>query len=168
MTVTPRDGGSIFPEDRRTLFDQVAEVYDEVRPTYPTALIDDLAEAADLGPGVRILEIGCGTGELTVALAERRASVIALELGTRLADLARRKLARHRNVEVIHSAFEAWPLPPEPFDLVVSATAFHWLDRTIRVPRCAAALRPGGLLAVIDTHHIAGGTARFFRESQWT
>jgi SAM-dependent methyltransferase len=59
-------------------------------------------------------------------------------------------------------AFEAWPLPPEPFDAVVSATAFHWLDPSVRVTKSADALRPGGVLATIATHHIDGGDAQFF------
>jgi SAM-dependent methyltransferase len=62
--------------------------------------------------------------------------------------------------------FDEWPLPAEPFDLVVSATAFHWLDPETRMERCAAALRPGGSLAVISTHHVAGGTEQFFVDVQ--
>jgi hypothetical protein len=49
---------------------------------------------------------------------------------------------------------------------VFSATAFHWVDPAVRVPKSADALRPGGLLATVATHHIAGGTEAFFREVQ--
>jgi SAM-dependent methyltransferase len=62
--------------------------------------------------------------------------------------------------------FEHWPLPPEPFDLVVCATAFHWLDPAVRLPRMAQALRPGGLLALVTTHHVKGGTVDFFERVQ--
>jgi SAM-dependent methyltransferase len=59
-------------------------------------------------------------------------------------------------------------LPDEPFDVVFSATAFHWIDPAVRVPKSADALRPGGLLATVGTHHIAGGTwtEAFFAEIQ--
>jgi SAM-dependent methyltransferase len=67
---------------------------------------------------------------------------------------------------VVVSSFEQWPLPPEPFDLVLSATAFHWIDPVVRVIKAADALRPGGSLATITTHHIVGGDAGFFVESQ--
>jgi hypothetical protein len=50
--------------------------------------------------------------------------------------------------------------------VVVAATAFHWVDPAVRVARAAAALRPGGALAVIATHHVAGGDQRFFDEVQ--
>jgi trans-aconitate methyltransferase len=67
---------------------------------------------------------------------------------------------------VITADFETWTPPAEPFDLVVIATAFHWLDERTRLERCARVLRPGGVLAVIETHHIGGGTTEFFAEVQ--
>jgi hypothetical protein len=87
-------------------------------------------------------------------------------LGPNLAAVARRKLARFPNVAVIVGAFEDWPLPTEPFDAVVAATAFHWLDPSMRVVKVAQALRPGGSLATIATHHIDGGDAQFFIDVQ--
>lgn len=55
----------------REIFNEAAELYDRVRPGYPPRLFDDLAELAGLGSGSRVLEIGCGTGQATVPLAER-------------------------------------------------------------------------------------------------
>lgn len=153
-------------QDLRTTFNEVAEVYDRARPGYPQAMVDDLVRLAGLGPGSRVLEIGCGTGQLTASLAGHGVSLVGVELGSNLAAMARRNLARFPGVEVATAAFEEWPLPPEPFDLVVSATAFHWLDPAVRVQKSAAALRPGGTLAIIDTHHVAGGDEQFFQDSQ--
>ena len=151
--------------DRRRLratFDQAAELYDRVRPGYPPALFDDLAELACVGPGCRLLEIGPGTGQATVPLAERGCRIVAVELGAELAAVARRNLARFPQVQVVTAAFEDWPLPAEPFDVVLAATAFHWIDPNVRVAKAAGALRPGGVLATIATHHVAGGTEAFF------
>lgn len=53
---------------------------------------------------------------------------------------------------VVGRRFEDYELPPERFDLVVSATAFHWVDPAIRVTKSALALKPGGYLAIIHTH----------------
>jgi SAM-dependent methyltransferase len=147
----------------RETFEQVPELYDRVRPGYPDALFDDLA---DLTSGSRVLEIGCGTGQATVSLARRGYEIVAVELGARLAELARRKLAPFSAVTVVNAAFEAWPLPAEPFDIVLAATSFHWIDPEVRVRKAAEALRPRGALAVVSTHHVAGGDERFFADVQ--
>jgi SAM-dependent methyltransferase len=159
----------------REIFDEAAELYDRVRPGYPPQLVDDLAELAGLGPGSRVLEIGCGTGKATVSLARRAGCdvagdgagrLVAVEIGARSAAVARRNLAGFPRAEVVVSAFEEWPLPDEPFDLVVAATSFHWLDPAVRYQKTADALRAGGTLAVVETHHIAGGTEDFFVDVQ--
>jgi SAM-dependent methyltransferase len=149
-------------ERLRRTFTEDAELYDRARPGYPAAAIDDLAGLARLAPGCRVLEIGCGTGQLTVPLAERGCRVVAVELGAEMAAMARRNLARFSSVDVVTATFEDWPLPAEPFDVVVAASAFHWIDPAVRVPKAAEALRVGGALAVIANH--AAGGAEFFAE----
>ena len=150
----------------RASFNQVAELYDRARPAYPARLVTELAMLAGIGPGRRVLEIGPGTGQLTVPLARLGCAVTAVELGPDLAAVTRRKLAGFPDARVVVAAFEDWPLPAEPFDAMVSATAFHWIDPVIRVRKAAAALRPGGALAIVGTKHVAGGTAAFFEEAQ--
>ena len=145
---------------RRT-FDAVAGRYDRVRPTYDAEIFDDLAALAGLERGSRILEIGCGSGQATVALAERGYDVTALDLGAELAAIARRKLGGHPNARVVVGAFEEWALPSERFDAVVSATAFHWVDPAIRVAKSAMALRPGGCVAIIETRRFPLGDEAF-------
>jgi len=76
-----------------------------------------------------------------------------------------RKLA-HTSVEVVVSAFEDWPLPKEPFDVLCAFTAWHWLDPDIRTIKAAAALRSGGALATVTTAHVLGGTDAFFADAQ--
>lgn len=155
--------GDDYVRLRRT-FNEDAERYDRARPRYPVQLFDDLAAAVPAG--ARMLEIGCGTGQATVALAERDYRIVAVELGPEMATVARRNLARFDSVEVVAAAFEDWPLPDEPFDVVFSATAFHWVDPAVRVSKSADALRPGGRLATVRTEHIAGGTEAFFAAAQ--
>jgi SAM-dependent methyltransferase len=152
--------------ERRSTFDQVPELYDRVRPGYPSELFDDLELVAGLTPDSSVLEIGAGTGQATRSLADRGYRVVALELGSGLADVARRRLAAFPKVEVITAAFEDWPLRREPFDLVFAATAWHWLEADVRLAKTARALRPGGFLATVETHHVDGGTQRFFIDAQ--
>lgn len=159
------------------VFDEDADLYDWVRPGYPAQLFDDLAELAGVGPGCRLLEIGPGTGKATMELAGRACRITAVELGPNLAAVATRNLgALHEahqqpgepipRAEVVVSAFETWPLPDERFDIVVGATAYHWLDPAVRVAKIAEALRPDGMLAVVETHHVAGGDEGFFVDVQ--
>ncbi|WP_069861801.1 class I SAM-dependent methyltransferase [Streptomyces malaysiensis] len=147
-------------------FDEDAELYDRARPGYPPELFDDLAEVAGTGPGCRVLEVGAGTGKATLPLAERGCRITAVELGAGMAAVARRNLAGFEAVEIVTADFETWPLPKEPFDAVVAATAFHWIDPAVRMVKAADALRPGGALAVVATQHVAGGTEEFFAEVQ--
>lgn len=148
----------------RETFDREAERYDRARPHYPAALFADLARLTGIGPGSRVLEIGAGTGQATAGLVDLGADVLAIELGAALATVARRRLGRAATVVV--ADFDTWPLPAEPFDLVLAATSWHWLDRTTRSARVATALRPGGSFATIGTAHVAGGTTAFFAETQ--
>ncbi|MFL1379703.1 MULTISPECIES: class I SAM-dependent methyltransferase [unclassified Nocardiopsis] len=147
-------------------FDEDAELYDRARPGYPPELFDDLASMAGIGPGCRVLEIGAGTGKATLPLAESGCRVTAVELGAGMATVARRNLAGFEEVEVVTADFETWPLPEEPFDVVVAVTAFHWIDPAVRMTKTADALRSGGTLAVVATQHVAGGSEEFFVEVQ--
>jgi cyclopropane fatty-acyl-phospholipid synthase-like methyltransferase len=150
----------------RATFDEAAQLYDRARPGYPPELCEDFVQVAGIGTGSRVLEIGAGTGQVTVPLAERGCQIVAVELGANMAALLRHKVARFPSVTVVVSAFEDWPLPGEPFDAVISATAFHWIDPKVRVTKVVDALRPDGALALISTHHILGGDKDFFVEVQ--
>jgi SAM-dependent methyltransferase len=134
--------------EQRFTFDEIAELYDRTRPRYPETLLDDLVSLSCIPAGGRILEIGCGTGQLSTALAARGYELVCLEPGPSLAQIARRRLGGSR-AQVIGQTFESWPLERRAFDLVASAQAFHWVDPAIRFAKAADALRLGGCLAVI-------------------
>lgn len=150
---------------RRDSFDTVADLYHAGRRGYPATVVSAVIDAVGIHPGTRVLEIGPGTGQLSVELCRSGADLVAVELGANLARLAREQLSGFPTARVVNAAFEDWLLPAEPFDGVCSATAFHWLDPAVRFDKCAAALRPGGVLAIVHTHHVRGGTERFFRDS---
>ena len=151
----------------RATFDEVAELYDRARPGYPRAVLDDLIALAGLERRSRVVEIGPGTGQATVPLAERGLDVTAVELGESLSEVAARNLARFDHVDVVRADFESWEPPRRDFDAVVAFTAFHWLDPATRVERCARLLRGGGSLAVVKTQHVTPeGGDPFFAEVQ--
>jgi len=137
----------------RETFEQVPELYDRARPSYPAELFDDLSELAGLRAGDRILELGPGTGKATLALAERGFRVVGLELGEGLAAVARRKLGAFPDVEIVTVPFERWETD-ERFDAIAAFTAFHWIDPDVRYAKSAELLREGGMLAIVDTTHV--------------
>lgn len=134
---------------RRASFDAIAGVYDRVRPRYPEELFDDLLRIAAVPAGGRVLEIGPGTGQATLPLAHRGLAVLGVELAPRMARLCRRNLRGFPEVTIVDGDFEHWPVEPGAFDLVLSASAFHWLGSRWAYARIAAALRPAGRLALM-------------------
>ena len=135
-------------------FDRASDLYQRARPDYPTALIDRLLEVTKLGPGGRLLEVGCATGKVTLPLAQRGCRITCVEPGPALAANARRNLAGFDAVKIEEIRFEDWAPEPEPFDLVFAATSWHWVDPRVRYAKAAEALRPRGYLAVWGAHHV--------------
>jgi len=136
-------------ELRKRSFDRNARLYDRARPSYPEELFDDLMRLGGLTPDARILEIGPGTGQATLPLARRGLSILGLDLGRHMVELARQNLREFPKVEIRHIAFEDWIPEPEAFDIVLAATAFHWIPGRVAWPRCAKILKPGGRLALL-------------------
>lgn len=163
----PPSGGAPFiplPEGlsdpRRTaggVFDRIADLYHRARPHYPAAAVEDLVRSCELTDSSRIVEVGCGTGQLTAALAGTGASILAAEAGPALAALARESLAGYPAVEVRTTRFEDLDASAGSFDLVVAATSFHWVDPAVGYPKAAGLLCPGGYLALLTNAHAAGG-----------
>lgn len=133
-----------------TAFDRVAAQYDRHRPTYPDALVDRACAIAGLQRDDRVLEIGCGTGQLTGALVERGLRVTALEPGRRLRELARRNLRGAPGLELVGAALEQATLAPEHFSAAFAASSFHWPDPDVSWRRVFDALQPDGTFALIQ------------------
>jgi SAM-dependent methyltransferase len=132
------------------VFNEIAVEYDRNRPTYPDALIEQACEVAVIRDGDRVLEIGCGTGQLTRGLLARGLRVTALEPGDQLMLLAEENLKDAGDVEFVHARLEDTQLPRESYRAVFSASAIHWVDPDLGWRKIADALAPGGTLALIQ------------------
>jgi len=132
------------------VFDEIAAEYDRRRPAYPDELVDQACQVAGIGSGDQVLEVGCGSGQLTRALAARGLRVTALEPGKSLIALARKNLEGAGAVEFVNAQFEAAVLPGERFQAVFSASAFHWVDPEVSWQKAADVLVPGGTLALVS------------------
>ncbi len=133
---------------RRDSYDRIAEIYDRARPGYPAALFDDIITYANLDEHSRSLEIGCGSGQATLSLAQRGYAMDCIELGARLAGIARDKLRAFLRVRVITGDFETTSLPHANYRLILSATAFHWLDPETSFQKVHDLLATDGALAL--------------------
>jgi SAM-dependent methyltransferase len=131
------------------LFDEVPELYDRVRPTYPDELFADLVDITGFDERSSVLDVGCGTGQATRSLAVLGFSVTAVEPGSGMAALARHRLCGFPNVHVEQSTFEHWGDQGRQFDLVLAAASWHWVDSAIGWPKAHRVLRRGGWMALI-------------------
>jgi ubiquinone/menaquinone biosynthesis C-methylase UbiE len=132
------------------VFDEIAAEYDRRRPAYPDELLDQAYQVAGIGRGDHVLEVGCGTGQLTRGLAARGLHVTALEPGKSLIALARHNLEGAGEVGFVNAQFEDALLPREHFQAVFSASAFHWVDPKVSWQKAADVLVPGGTLALVQ------------------
>jgi SAM-dependent methyltransferase len=148
--VLPVQHEAMTDPDRRNLgrvFNEVPELYDRVRPTYPDALFADLATITGIDEAASVLEVGCGTGQATRPLAALGFPVTALEPGLGMAALARRRMATFPNVDVETSTFEEWDDRGRRFDALVAASAWHWVGPSVGWQRAHDVLQPGGWIA---------------------
>ena len=145
-------------------FNTAPMLYEDVRPGYPEELIQDVLDISGLNDHSSILEVGCGTGKATRSFAERGYELVCLDIGADLIAVAKEKLKVFPNVSFVEHAFEEWE-SDEKFDLIISATAFHWVDPKVRYLKASAVLKSKGFLAVFSNQHVQKDEG-FFAESQ--
>ena len=133
---------------RRLSFGSVAEQYDRHRPGYPAEMVDAVLAYASAQPRDRILDVGAGTGRATLLFAERGYEITAIEPDSEMAAVASKQAATAgQAIEILTTDFEQAELPRHAFQILISATAWHWVTPGLRNELAAAVLRPGGALA---------------------
>lgn len=150
-------------------FSERSALYATFRPTYPDALADFLATVAP--GGALALDSGCGTGQLTVLLAQHFVQVVGSDASA--AQIANAEAAA--NVAYRVARAEASGLEPGSVDLATVAQAAHWLDLDAFYSEMRRVLRPGGVLALIsygitEMDGVCGAVVdRFYRDlgSYW-
>jgi ubiquinone/menaquinone biosynthesis C-methylase UbiE len=133
--------------ERRMTFDQNPIHYDRHRPGYAGELYREIFRYSGLDGSMRALEIGIGTGLATEPILETGCEVIAVEAGRNLARYVEEKFAGFPNFRVVRADFESFE-PEERFDLIYSATAFHWIPEEIGLPKVYRLLNPSGAAAL--------------------
>ncbi|PZO57813.1 MAG: SAM-dependent methyltransferase [Phormidesmis priestleyi] len=157
------------PEARQAWYSGAAKAYRWARPSYPNTLIEQVEQAiaqarliqsgltqsglaqAELSQAepASVLEIGCGPGIATAALATKGLSIIGIEPSPAACALARQACEAYPAVRIVNSTFEAYPLHEQTFDAVIAATSFHWIAPEVACEKSAAALKSTGALILL-------------------
>jgi SAM-dependent methyltransferase len=135
--------GAQSPQQQRSLsFGEEAAAYERGRPSYPPEAIDWL-----LPDGVRdVLDLGAGTGKLTIRLVERGLDVVAVDPIPEMLEVLSGSLP---DTPALLGTAEEIPLPDNSVDSVLVAQAWHWFDPERAVAEVARVLRPGGRLGLV-------------------
>ena len=131
----------------------LAPRYDRAWRGYLERTFAEALEALHLTGTERVLDVGCGTGELERLALQRfpQLRLVGLDVTPSMITLARRKLAGRSSVQWFLASGEDLPFGDGSFDAVVSCNTLHY----VRMPgaffrECARVLRPHGTLAVVD------------------
>jgi len=135
-------------EDRRRTFDEVAGLFDQVRPGYPSELVAEIIVRTGIDEESQVLEIGCGSGHATLAFAKRGYSMTCLEPGVNLARIAAHNLSSFPNIRIEVCTFEEWPAVESSIDLILAAQSFHWVDPLLGPKKAANLLKADGAVAI--------------------
>jgi ubiquinone/menaquinone biosynthesis C-methylase UbiE len=103
-----------------------------------------------------VLEIGCGTGGFARRLAKRCARVLALDLSPEMIRIARERSTQFSNIQFELADIQERPLPNAGFDCIATIATLHHVAYEETLLKMKTALKPGGVLLVIDLFEPAG------------
>jgi len=134
-----------------TIYQGTAHYYSRYRPPYPASLVTVLRDRFGLDGTGRLLDLGCGPGPVTMALAHLFDEVVAMDPSDEMRAEGER-IARERGIGNIKWRFGgSKDLSPElgQFRLVTMGESFHWMDRAATLDALYDLVTDGGGLAVV-------------------
>jgi SAM-dependent methyltransferase len=135
-------------EEKSLHFDSHSQIYDSVRPGYPQEIYEIISNHIKLGTNSNILEIGAGNGIASREIYKKWESKMTLiEPGENLCELLYDRFLNNKNITVKNTTFEKYQTECK-FDAIFSATAFHWLDLSIKYIKSYDLLNNNGLLVL--------------------
>ncbi len=108
-----------------------------------------ITHGADLKPGMRVLEIGCGTGNFTEMFAESGAFIVAVDISSELLEIAKQRNLPENQVLFLNKRFEDCDLIG-PFDAVIGSSVLHHLDIKPALNKIRELLKPGGRMCFAE------------------
>ncbi|MHA6883718.1 class I SAM-dependent methyltransferase [Ralstonia pseudosolanacearum] len=134
-------------------FGQMAQAYLTSAVHAQGADLDTLAALARATPHANVLDLGCGGGHVSFAMAPHAATVVACDLSADMLDVVATEGARRGLTQLRTRAgrAEALPFDDGAFDIVATRfSAHHWYDVRAGLAEARRVLKPGGRLAVVD------------------
>ncbi len=148
-------------------FNAAADAYDKFRPSYPDELYKMIFDYIALNESCCAVEVGIGSGQATLPILNTGCNVTAVECGDKLAKLCEKKFKEYPNFSVVTNKFEDTFFENNKYDLVYSATAFHWIDENIGYKKVSSMLKSGGSFARFANHpYPAKDNTSLFEEIQ--
>lgn len=136
-------------------FNDDAKNYEAYRPGYPRELFQDIIDYSK-NPIENALEIGAGTGQATQYFTDTKINITAIDIGENMVNDLSDKFKNKLNVNCICSSFEDYKYDSKRFDLVYSATAFHWIDAAYGLTKIKSILNENGVIALFWNHPFVG------------
>lgn len=133
-------------------FDTAAQNYDKFRPGYVDELYKTIFDYIALNENSHAAEVGIGSGQATLPILKTGCGVTAFEYGEELSELCREKFKEYEDFSVVTGRFEDAQIIADSFDLVYSATAFHWIPEEIGYKKVFSMLKSGGAFARFANH----------------
>lgn len=138
--------------DLASTFDAISQNYEKYRPAYIPELYRKIFASCELNSTSQVLEIGIGTGQATFPFLKAGCRLTAIEPGTNLVNVCKEKFSIYPNLHLISGKFEDVSLPKESFDLIYSATAFHWIPEALGYTKVFSLLKKDGIFAQFANH----------------
>lgn len=133
-------------------FDKSVNDYEESRPLYVKELYDDIFKYKEINADSDVLEIGIGTGKATLPILKTNCHVAAIEPGGNLTEVCKEKYKGYNNFSIYNTTLQEYECPAESFDLIYSATAFHWIPEEYGYKRVYELLKKGGVFSRFAYH----------------
>lgn len=135
----------------RKIFDTIPEQFDKYRPRYCSELFSDLIALANIDSTKDVLELGPGTGQATDPILHTGCQYHAIELGSHLYDMMKRKYSQYPNFHIVNDDFITYDFRDQKFNMIYSAATIQWIPEEVAFSKTFQLLKPGGTLAMMLT-----------------
>lgn len=133
-------------------FDTVAQQYEKLRPGYVPALYEDIFKYRQIDKTSHAIEVGIGGGQATLPVLKTGCKVTAVEYGENFSELCRNKFREFPGFSVVTTKFEDFHYESNSYDLIYSASAFHWVPEELGYLKVFDMLKSGGAFARFANH----------------